>query len=479
MKLPLTKTLLWIAVFSTLLTIALPQANAQEQSIDIPLGGDAHEMVFDASRQRFYVTIPANNEVVIVSIAPFAIEGSIPFGSPPRGIDLSHDASKLFVALNGAGAVGVVDLATNNVTTIPIGTELGDPRTWDVVEAQPNRLFVTSNPGSSGFAYIVQVMLGTENVASRVANRQIIRASPVLEVSPDENFLYIGSGFSPNSLYKLDLNQADAPEVLEDDHGSVSGTSQLETSPDGSKIHLGSGQVLDTNTFEQNVDLASGIARYGIAPGIFYLAETPNYTSTSVTISTYDDTSYIQTNSFTIPCQVERYGSLLDFYIFPGDAGFLLLYGDSICGSVLPEGLPDTDEDGIADVFDNCPSEHNPEQEDVDNDGFGDVCDPFPSEADHLIACFNALMDSQEQVSTLESEKAALTAEITRLLEQIATLQELVDTDNDGVPDYRDLCPNSKKNAKVDKDGCKKDRTTGKKNKSNQAEEAVRPMSTR
>ncbi len=38
--------------------------------------------------------------------------------------------------------------------------------------------------------------------------------------------------------------------------------------------------------------------------------------------------------------------------------------------------LPDTDNDGVADITDNCPETPNPNQEDFDGDLIGDVCDP-------------------------------------------------------------------------------------------------------
>ena len=42
-------------------------------------------------------------------------------------------------------------------------------------------------------------------------------------------------------------------------------------------------------------------------------------------------------------------------------------------------GWPDTDEDGLPDVSDNCPDIKNPDQADADGDGIGDVCDPADS----------------------------------------------------------------------------------------------------
>jgi hypothetical protein len=38
--------------------------------------------------------------------------------------------------------------------------------------------------------------------------------------------------------------------------------------------------------------------------------------------------------------------------------------------------LPDSDEDGVPDRYDNCPNTYNPDQTDLDGDGLGDACDP-------------------------------------------------------------------------------------------------------
>ena len=46
------------------------------------------------------------------------------------------------------------------------------------------------------------------------------------------------------------------------------------------------------------------------------------------------------------------------------------------------EGSGDTDEDGICDDLDNCPTFANPEQSDIDGDGDGDPCDDADADLD-------------------------------------------------------------------------------------------------
>ena len=49
--------------------------------------------------------------------------------------------------------------------------------------------------------------------------------------------------------------------------------------------------------------------------------------------------------------------------------------------------LLDTDNDGICDVVDNCPSAANADQSDLDGDGLGDVCDPCVNNINNLPGC--------------------------------------------------------------------------------------------
>jgi len=412
-------------------------------NLEIEFGGIGHEMAYDQSRNRIYVTVPSLNEVVYVSTETYEVIDRVVVGSQPRGIDLSNDGTRLFVALNGAGSIAVVDIDTKAVEEIVVGIELGDSRAWDVIEAQTDRLFVTANPGSSGFAYVVQVLLDQGNAASRVADNQIIRAAPVLEVSPDEQFLYVGVGFSPNSLYKLDLSNENAPIILEDQHGTVSGTDQLEVRPDGMRINTGSGQVLRTGSFVQAGIVSAGIARYGSTQGVFYVAEYNSFNSTTETtlVKSFNQDTYVEVDTWTLQCPHQATSRFADFLVLPGDSGYLILSQDTLCGVVGDDAGLDGDGDGVVDSTDNCPMISNPLQKDLDEDGLGDVCDPYPANMDNYAAC---LLDTSDKSTTI----SLLEAEITRL-------QALIDTDQDGVPDAQDLCPDSM-NGRVDENGCTK-----------------------
>jgi hypothetical protein len=91
---------------------------------------------------------------------------------------------------------------------------------------------------------------------------------------------------------------------------------------------------------------------------------------------------------------------------------------------------PDNDQDGIADIIDNCPNVPNPMQEDNDHDFIGDACDPFPNEPDH--------------------EKAQCLVDLDSCLENPPFLDE----DGDGEADLTDLCPYTPQAAQVDANGC-------------------------
>ena len=100
-------------------------------------------------------------------------------GSLPQRMNLSHDGSTLYVALNGSGDVVFVDLATNAITKIDVETALGDQRAFDIIEGAPGRVFVTGNPNSNGLAFVTMIRTDQGNAVSRFLF-PVVREQPVL-----------------------------------------------------------------------------------------------------------------------------------------------------------------------------------------------------------------------------------------------------------------------------------------------------------
>lgn len=312
--------------FTGILAMGLLASSAwagNEQDVQLTFSGAAHDMEHDAARGRVYVSIPSQDKVVVVDTNTWQVQTEVSVAPSPHGLSLSIDGTRLFVAKSGSGSVAVIDPDTWLQSEIPLTGSLGDARTYDVIEAQSNRLYVSSDPGSGGFAYIVQVELDNANLATRVANQQIIRCEPTFEVSPDRSALYVGECFSPNSVYKLDLTQASAPIVAEDAHGSVSGSFHLESSLDGSRLHLASGQILDANSLSVVGQVGPGVSRFDTDPTRIFVVAAPNQ------IQTWSVVSQTSLTSRTLNCTFSQVRELL---VMPGEQGFLVLADSQLCG---------------------------------------------------------------------------------------------------------------------------------------------------
>ncbi len=108
----------------------------------------------------------------------------------------------------------------------------------------------------------------------------------------------------------------------------------------------------------------------------------------------------------------------------------LLLLGS--CASTPP----DLDQDGLADLVDNCPAKTNEKQLDIDGDGLGDACDD-DIDGDGY---------SNEQESIAQTD----------LNDPSSNPSLYEDDDKDGVINKDDRCLNTAKGKRVDKFGCKK-----------------------
>ncbi len=292
----------------------------------LDLGAPGFDAAYDQARDSAYISVPDRNEIAVVSLSGSRIVDRLSLPGSPRGIDISIDGTRLYVALYNSNSIAVVDIDQRTVDTIDLDDTPGHATTWDVIEGAPDRLFVSANPGSSGFAYITQILLDQGNIMSRVADGQIIRAAPVFARAPDQNFVYVGSGFSPNSLYKLSLMDPDAPIVLEDDHGSVSGTYNLALNSTGTRIALASGQVLRTASFIEEGSVSAGRSVAGTTYNSLFVAGPDDL------VEEFDFDTLAQIDSIDTGCSFGETSRILSY---DNDASFLLLQDSTACLSGL------------------------------------------------------------------------------------------------------------------------------------------------
>jgi YVTN family beta-propeller protein len=180
-----------------------------------------------------YASVMSSNSVAIINLNTLSLEDVIFIGAQPRGLALSNDGSRLFVALSQTNFIGVLDTVTRTVLpSLPVSEK---PR--DIEVGADGRLYV------AGETYIRQIDPNTGNSVGPIVGGAY---SGELEISPQKDRLYYGDfGLSPATMKQWDLT-VDPPKALWSGGGGASNGQDVALSHDGQFISYaaGSGQDL-------------------------------------------------------------------------------------------------------------------------------------------------------------------------------------------------------------------------------------------
>jgi hypothetical protein len=125
------------------------------------------DAAWDETRERLYLTITEAAEVVVVSTVTMSTERRIPLPGVPVGVDFTAGGDSLIITLPESGSLAIVDLASDQVTLLPLDpVQLANPRSVAVMSGDRALVEVSSTTGSLEIAH-VDLPAGT--VAARTA----------------------------------------------------------------------------------------------------------------------------------------------------------------------------------------------------------------------------------------------------------------------------------------------------------------------
>lgn len=434
-----------VAALSSLFEASAAQAaNGQ---LETTFSGTVYDFALNPHNAELYAS--TDTGVLVIDTATLTQEGAVPISGAPRGVAVSPDGTRLYVATGSAQSLAVVDLATLSVVdtitlpTVPSDVEVGSG----------GRIYVT--PGYSGNYRGIMLVDGTTGTYVKDFDGGVfVYYSGLLRISPDGNLLYFANrGLSPGTLAKFDVSTANPVKLYQNDHGSLGSNGQdLWLTPDRKYVYYAVGggnfnyDIARIRTFDMTVQ---GSLKTGAYPR--QITTSPDGKSaytvhTSGVIDVWNTETQASIGGYPVSGEASRL--IVDHsgnHLFAAFPGGLRVYRAEGSTPVV-----DDDHDGVEDVVDNCVGLANPSQGDADGDHLGDDCDPFPNDANHEFAqCRIDRADRDASLLACSTGLAACSADLFACTRSIPT-----DSDGDGEFDVRDECPQTPSGAPIDAAGC-------------------------
>ncbi|MET0382116.1 MAG: YncE family protein [Burkholderiaceae bacterium] len=196
-----------------------------------------------------YVTVGGLNQVKVYRTDDFALVATVPVGKLPHGAWPSGDGTRIYVGLENADALAVIDTATNRVTaTVPVG------QAPQAIAYVPDA--VAEGAGTQGLQ-----ALGAAGQAAHVdlfaPARDEAAAAPTSVALFDQGLLQVlqasATGLKPKAPYVLALSERP------DGSGTLQPLAQFTTNPLGASIVNAIGPI---RQLVQGEGSSSGSRRY-------------------------------------------------------------------------------------------------------------------------------------------------------------------------------------------------------------------------
>jgi len=280
---------------------------------------------------------------------------------------------------------------TSTPTEIPTPTEVITIPTIEVTQAVTETPTLTPTVVEPEHDEVLSVVVQTSSnpVEPSFIETVLSTLLPLLftdkpDYAPTEKAVISGKEFLPYSTYFITISSSDAPAVSFTDTLTTTGTGTFEYTYqlDGTyrpnyavEAKDGNGVLVAETSFTDSIYICPFTCQgYNLATGFCVGAQSNGCDAASLG-------SRICTGS-TASCVIYT-GPIVQCHTATGwSQGYCREDLRTSCAGDWADGLcpppPDTDGDGMADPYDNCPSVSNPEQEDDDYDLIGNVCDNCP-----------------------------------------------------------------------------------------------------
>lgn len=226
--------------------------------VTIPLAHNA--LVFDATRNRYYATVPASvvgqgNSIATIEPATGAVTYSPPFGSEPSAMAFSRDGNSLFVGLSGSGEVmklRLPDMVEQSRFRLPV-EEFGGPTQASSIAPSPTdpdvvAVSISANNNIANHRGIVLV----RNGVVQARRSSVFSDSGLIAFDPNGQFIYGYNGADTVRRIQV-LPDGVVEQAFSRDVTSNFGVTSLDVSSRG--------LVLNSSVFR-----GSDLSRLGLLP---------------------------------------------------------------------------------------------------------------------------------------------------------------------------------------------------------------------